>query len=129
MRIEEPLSWPQAVQYLSDETRSPFSVPVGFLDNSEEFPAAKQGEFSLLKKENANESLSDLRVKGILYQENLWVALLELATGQVIAVEPGDWLSETRYVETVSEAQIVIGELRQSGNGATHRQWVTLSIP
>ena len=116
--------------YSAASQRSPFDKPVAISDSgSQERALDLQPDFDRQQELLESQSLSELKMVGMLFREQTYEALVEDAFGEVHRVSVGSYLGRNYgRVQAVSETQMNIREIVPSGDGGWLERPQTLTL-
>jgi type IV pilus assembly protein PilP len=116
--------------YSAASMRSPFVVPM--VIDSESATVLSQDvepDFDRPREPLENQSLSEMRMVGMLFRGNTFEALVEDAFGEVHRVGIGNYLGRNHgRIENISERQVNIIEIVPSGSGGWVERPQTLTL-
>lgn len=116
--------------YSAASKRSPFDVPlVANGEDAEQVARDVQPDFDRIPDPLENQSLSELRMVGMLQRENKYEALVEDGFGEIHRVRVGNYLGRNYgKIQSISETQVNIMEIVPSGNGGWVERPQTLTL-
>lgn len=116
--------------YSAASKRSPFDVPlVANGEDAEQVARDVQPDFDRIPDPLENQSLSELRMVGMLQRENRYEALVEDGFGEIHRVRVGNYLGRNYgKIQSISETQVNIIEIVPSGNGGWVERPQTLTL-
>ena len=116
--------------YSAASQRSPFDKPLIIIDGiSQELTLNVQPDFDRQQEFLENQSLSELKMVGMLFRQQTYEALVEDGFGEVHRVSVGSHLGQNYgRVEAISETQMSIREIVPSGNGGWVQRPQTLTL-
>jgi type IV pilus assembly protein PilP len=116
--------------YSAASQRSPFDKPVAISESgSQERALDLQPDFDRQQELLESQSLSELKMVGMLFREQTYEALVEDGFGEVHRVSVGSYLGRNYgRVQAISETQMSIREIVPSGNGGWVERPQTLTL-
>ncbi|MFT6400834.1 MAG: type IV pilus assembly protein PilP [Pseudohongiellaceae bacterium] len=104
--------------YSAASQRSPFDMPLIINENeSQELALDVQPDFDRQRELLESQSLSELKMVGMLFRQETYEALIEDGFGEVHRVGVGSYLGRNYgRVQAISETQMNIREIVPSGN-------------
>jgi type IV pilus assembly protein PilP len=116
--------------YSAASKRSPFDVPlVANGENDVEMARDVQPDFDRIPDLLENQSLSELKMVGMLQREKKYEALVEDGFGEIHRVGVGNYLGRNYgKIQNISETQVNIVEIVPSGNGGWVERPQTLTL-
>ncbi|MFT4862187.1 MAG: type IV pilus assembly protein PilP [Pseudohongiellaceae bacterium] len=116
--------------YSAASKRSPFDMPlVANAGNTEALARNVQPDLDRLPDALESQSLSELKMVGMLQRENKYEALVEDGFGEIHRVGLGSYLGRNYgKIQNISETQVNIVEIVPSGNGGWVERPQTLTL-
>lgn len=116
--------------YSAASQRSPFDVPLTINgDDSQELALDVQPDFDRQQELLENQSLSELKMVGMLFRQEIYEALVEDGFGEVHRIGVGNYLGRNYgRVQAISETQMSIREIVPSGGDGWVERPQTLTL-
>lgn len=116
--------------YSSASQRSPFDIPLTINElRSQEIAVDVQPDFDRQQELLESQSLSELKMVGMLFRQETYEALVEDGFGEVHRIGVGNYLGRNYgRIQAISETQVRIREIVPSGNGGWIERPQTLTL-
>jgi type IV pilus assembly protein PilP len=116
--------------YSAASKRSPFDVPlIANSENEEELARDVQPDLDRLPDPLESQSLSELKMVGMIQREEKYQALVEDGFGEIHRVSVGNYLGRNYgKIQNISDTQVNIIEIVPSGNGGWVERPQTLTL-
>lgn len=116
--------------YSAASQRSPFDIPLTINgEDAQELALDVQPDFDRQQEPLESQSLSELKMVGMLFRQGVYEALIEDGFGEVHRVGVGNFLGRNYgRVQAITETQISLREIVPSGNGGWVERPQTLTL-
>lgn len=116
--------------YSAASQRSPFDMPLIINgDETQELTLDVQPDFDRQQELLESQSLSELKMVGMLLRQEVYEALIEDGFGEIHRVGIGNYLGRNYgRIQAISETQLKIREIVPSGNGGWVERPQTLTL-